>query len=296
MTQYLGRGAWTTTVARGSTLTGTKLRGVAVHWPGTTQDEIGPSTQAAIASRLRSYRDYHVNTRGWSDIGYNLAIDQAGRVWMLRSTTWGGNRVGAHCASPSNPDANHEYVGVLLILGDQEAPSPAMVDAFQHWYANHFRRTWPGRSDVRGHGQVAGASTSCPGVLARAMISSMIQPPEDEDDMPTAKEIVDELMSRRVSKIDTTSENKTMSLETFFRYVHYYALGSYTATTKTLGSTTTTPRQAWQRAELRTLAILEAIKDLPGVDAEALAAELNRIDAQAIADAVVDEQAERLTD
>lgn len=179
MVDYVPRSEWTSTSASGSLLTGSKLRGVAVHWPGTTQDEIGTS---GIEDRLRGYRDFHVNSRGWRDIGYNFAIDQAGRVYMLRSTTWYGNMVGAHAASGSNPDANEEYVGVLLVLGDSETPSARMVEAFRDWYHKRFLAHWSGRTDVRGHRQVFGAQTTCPGDRALARIDDMTQPPED--DMP----------------------------------------------------------------------------------------------------------------
>jgi hypothetical protein len=167
VTTFLPRSAWTPTAASGATLGGSILRGVAYHWPGTTQDVIGAVSQEAIAARLRSYRTYHVQSRGWRDIGYNFAIDQAGRVWMCRSTAWKGDLVGAHCASKANPDANHEYVGVLLLLGDQEKPSAAMVAAFRDWRAR-FLAGWPGRSDLRGHREVPGATTSCPGPAALA--------------------------------------------------------------------------------------------------------------------------------
>ncbi|MGH9252820.1 MAG: peptidoglycan recognition protein family protein [Acidimicrobiales bacterium] len=184
MTTYLARSAWTSTTASGATLTGVLLRGVAVHWPGTSQDRIGDPGQAAIAERLRHYRDYHMGTKGWQDIGYNLAIDQAGRVWILRSTKLAGNMVGAHCASKSNPDANREYVGVLLLLGDQEPLSDAMIEAFRDWYHTWFLPGWPNRRDVRGHGQVAGAQTECPGHYARAVMGELTTP-NQEDDMYT---------------------------------------------------------------------------------------------------------------
>ena len=176
MVEYMPRTAWTSSSASGDTLTGTKLKGVAVHWPGTTLDNFNDSKEA-IASSLRHYREYHVNVRGWRDIGYNFAIDNAGRIWMLRSTTWAGNKVGAHCASNLNTDANHEYVGVLLMLGDREPVSPLMVAAFKDWYRKRFLIKWPGRFDVRGHGKVPGASTACPGPAALAAIPSFLATP-----------------------------------------------------------------------------------------------------------------------
>jgi hypothetical protein len=157
---------------------------VAVHWPGTTQDRIGDPGEAAIAERLRHYRSYHLG-KGWQDIGYNVAIDQAGRVWMLRSTQWHGNLVGAHCASEDNPNANRQYVGVLLILGDREPLSVPMIHAFRDWYHNRFLPRWQGRHDVRGHGEVFGAQTSCPGPYVRALVQDLTlqNPTQEEDDM-----------------------------------------------------------------------------------------------------------------
>ncbi|MGH3735844.1 MAG: peptidoglycan recognition protein family protein [Micromonosporaceae bacterium] len=193
MTTYLPRSVWTSTAASGATLWGISLRGVAVHWPGTTQDRIGDPGQEAIAERLRHYRSFHLS-KGWQDIGYNLAIDQAGRVWMLRSTSWDGDMIGAHCASPGNPNANREYVGVLLLLGNHEPLSDAMINAFRGWYRDRFLPEWPGRSDVRGHGKVPGAQTECPGHYARAVMGELTTPPQGDDDMT-----IDELMNHTIA-------------------------------------------------------------------------------------------------
>jgi hypothetical protein len=167
---------------------------VAVHWPGTSQDRIG-GDRAAIRSRLQHYYRFHTQDRGWRDIGYNIAIDQAGRVWMLRSTTWRGSLVGAHCASEANKDANEEYVGVLLLLGDREPPSAAMIYAFVDWYRRMFLPGWPNRTDVRMHGQVAGASTACAGPYVKAALPQLrgAPQPQEDDDMT-----VEELMGHRI--------------------------------------------------------------------------------------------------
>jgi hypothetical protein len=169
MTTYMARSAWTTAARGGSQLTGSKLVGIAVHWPGTTSNAYGVESASKVAARLRGWWDYHVNTRGWSDIGYNMAIDQAGRVWDLR----GLSRVGAHCASDANPDANHEWIGVLFVLGDEERPTAEMIRAFQDFRWDVFLPRWPNRGSLTGHGRapgVPGAQTSCCGPYAAAKI------------------------------------------------------------------------------------------------------------------------------
>jgi hypothetical protein len=187
------RSAWTSAPRGGAQLTGTKLLGVACHWPGTTTNAYGVESADKVAARLRGWWDFHVNTRGWSDIGYNMAVDQAGRVWDLR----GLERVGAHAASDSNPDANHEWVGVLHILGDQEPPTGAMVTAFQDFRHKVFLPRWPGRTRLTGHGRapgVPGAQTSCPGPFVAGKITdgTLAQPPGTSpgDDDVTVEELL----------------------------------------------------------------------------------------------------------
>lgn len=183
MTVYVSRSTWTSEPRGGAQLTGTKLGGIACHWPGSTTDDYGVESVSRVASRLRGWWDFHVNTRGWSDIGYNFAIDQAGRVWDLRGLT----RVGAHCASASNPDANHEWLGVLFILGDQEEPSAAMIQAFQDFRRDVFLPRWPGRLKLTGHGRapgVPGAQTACPGpFVADRLTDGTLARFDTEDDM-----------------------------------------------------------------------------------------------------------------
>src|SRR5688500_348547 len=105
MTTYLPRSAWTDTARGGSALSGSKLIGCSVHYPASGLVTMADFTREQIAARLRGYRDFHVNTRGWSDIGYQVGIDGQGRVWDLR----GIDRVPAASASDANPDANHEW-------------------------------------------------------------------------------------------------------------------------------------------------------------------------------------------
>jgi hypothetical protein len=168
MVEYLPRSAWTSTAAGGATLTGSKLLGTSVHYPGDGNVIYAGLTRDQVAGKLRAYRSYHVNTRGWSDIGYQVAGDQAGRVWDLR----GIGRVPAASASDANPDANQEWGAFLMVIGNSEAPSPALIEAFRHWRFHRWLTRWVGKTAVRGHRQVPGAQTSCPGSRVVALIDN----------------------------------------------------------------------------------------------------------------------------
>src|SRR5690625_6847120 len=70
--------------------------------------------------------------------------------------------VGAHCASAANPGANTRYVGVIFIVGSQQDLTPKAVAAFYD-LQKEVLKAFPGATQVLGHRQVRGASTTCPG-------------------------------------------------------------------------------------------------------------------------------------
>jgi hypothetical protein len=59
----------------------------------------GSNVSSDWAAVVRSIWDFHVNTRGWSDIGYNWLIDPNGVIYEGRGNDW----IGAHfCSTNSN--------------------------------------------------------------------------------------------------------------------------------------------------------------------------------------------------
>jgi hypothetical protein len=155
---YMPRSAWTSTKPAGVNLPASNVTRLNVHYPASGNVVMAGFTAAQVASRLRGWRDYHVNVRGWADIGYNMAIDGAGRIWTLR----GIDRVGAHSASAGNPSENRYSIGVLFVVGNTERPTKAAIEAFRQLRADILKRS-PKATIVRGHQQVPGASTACPG-------------------------------------------------------------------------------------------------------------------------------------
>jgi hypothetical protein len=80
----------------------------------------GTNSSSDWPAVVRSIWDYHVNTNGWSDIGYNWLIDPNGIIYQGRGWVDGDDEVqGAHfCGTNSNT------MGVCL-LGNFEEVSPS---------------------------------------------------------------------------------------------------------------------------------------------------------------------------
>lgn len=167
----LPRSTWTSTpfgFARfpGRKLKASAIRALIVHWPGSAGEKPNPSPSLeASCARLRGYRNYHVRSRGWADIGYPYAIDQAGRIF----TAAGSTHAAAHSATGSYKNANHENLAVLLMLAPGEEPTAEMVAAFRELRAE-LRETFRNMTGVMGHQDVKGAGTSCPGPAAARLI------------------------------------------------------------------------------------------------------------------------------
>ena len=123
MTTIQPRSVWTSTKEGFShVLLPGDVIGAVIHYPGDGNVTYAGRGVAHEKGRLRAYRNYHVGSRGWADIGYNLAIGQSGTAYWAA-----GKKKAAHCASRANPLANAKYFGILLILGDNERPSDAMI-------------------------------------------------------------------------------------------------------------------------------------------------------------------------
>ena len=105
----------------------------------------GPTTQT-----VRSIQDFHLDGRGWADIGYNFLVDVQGRIYEGR----GWLTVGAHA-----PGHNASGIGVCMIGRDGDA-TPAALRSIRAVYDEACRRA--GRSLAKlGHRDVY--ATSCPG-------------------------------------------------------------------------------------------------------------------------------------
>ncbi|MBS1837124.1 MAG: N-acetylmuramoyl-L-alanine amidase, partial [Actinobacteria bacterium] len=140
-------------------------------------------TPAQVPGIIRSVQAYHMQGRGWSDIGYNFVVDKFGTVWEGRAGSIAGPTIGAHTAG-----FNTNSVGVVVIgsyVGVQ--PSAASMESVSQvigWKLASYgvnpntsvtRVAGDGSSKypvgttitiprVVGHGDIG--STSCPGSIS----------------------------------------------------------------------------------------------------------------------------------
>ena len=125
---------------------------------------------------LRSIYAYHVQSKGWSDIGYNFLVDRFGRIWEGR---YGGVElpvVGAHTLG------YNDYAFAMSAIGNFELTKPrrAMLDAYARLFAWKLSlhgvsvsstRQWVGDryfQAINGHRDAG--QTACPGRYLYAKI------------------------------------------------------------------------------------------------------------------------------
>jgi len=138
-----------------------QIREFFVHHPASPHDLGHIDTDQEQDAYARSIQDFHMDTRGWSDIAYSFLVFQNGRVYRGR----GRNYVPA-----AQLGHNTGTIAVMCVLGDREAPSRQMCDSLIRLKDRMDREV--GRDLVaRPHSSVT--STDCPGDKLRAFIPSL---------------------------------------------------------------------------------------------------------------------------
>lgn len=119
-------------------------------------------TEGPIDQTVRSIQNFHMDDpdHGWSDIGYNFLVDDQGRIYEGR----GWLVIGAQAHSHNTSGIGVAYIG-------QNKPSVAAKASIRALY--DYACSKAGRTLLkRGHGQLSGNSTDCPGSVLLAWVKS----------------------------------------------------------------------------------------------------------------------------
>lgn len=159
-------------------LVASRVDGLAFHWPAMSKPL---ATVAAVKAALRGWQNFHMDDKGWSDIGYQVAIDQAGNRYDLRGlrTQSGAN---------GDQDVNQRFGAVLLILAPGEQPSAKMI-AEARAVVTDFRKLFPDGRRIVGHGQIRPEPTACPGPAAQKAVNAGTFEPAEPTKAPTVNQV-----------------------------------------------------------------------------------------------------------
>jgi hypothetical protein len=167
MVDIISRREWGARAPRSrSTTTWSRRTEFVVHYSA------GPTSQTP-----KQIQAFHMNSNGWSDIGYNFLVDTRGRIYEGR----GWLVVGAHADGH-----NTSGIGVCFIgrNGDATAAAKRSIRAL---YDEARRRK--GRALAkRGHGQLPGQATACPGTQLLNWVKAGM-PAGEDDDMPNPADL-----------------------------------------------------------------------------------------------------------
>ncbi|HVE75128.1 MAG TPA: N-acetylmuramoyl-L-alanine amidase, partial [Mycobacteriales bacterium] len=94
-----------------------RVHAVVVHHTVQTNDY----TEADVPAMIRADYAYHVRSRGWTDLGYNLLVDRFGRIWEGRAGGIGSAVIGSHAQG-----FNTGTLGVAY-LGDASSATPPLA-------------------------------------------------------------------------------------------------------------------------------------------------------------------------
>lgn len=131
-------------------------RGLVIHYDGSNQG-LADKPHSACVTYWKNTRRFHMNSRGWADIGYSFGACPHGYVFEGR---------GLNKQQAAQPGGNSTYYSCTLMSGPKETPPSTQIEAVREL------RAWlMGKgvaSAVKGHRDFV--STSCPGEIAYRMV------------------------------------------------------------------------------------------------------------------------------
>ncbi|HJL19916.1 MAG TPA: N-acetylmuramoyl-L-alanine amidase [Sandaracinaceae bacterium LLY-WYZ-13_1] len=161
------REAWGARATRCTSRNATKTR-MAVHY--TVTPSANPERQ------VRGIQRYHMDSRGWCDVGYHFLVGIDGTVYEGRPL----HLLGAHVGGHNTNNIGVSFVGCFHPTCDASwgprRPPEAMIEAGGRLLGalgDLYGIALDG-SHVRGHRDHSGASTSCPGDYLHARIDDML--------------------------------------------------------------------------------------------------------------------------
>jgi N-acetylmuramoyl-L-alanine amidase/Putative peptidoglycan binding domain len=158
--EIISRGAWGARPARHRQAAGWRQRReLILH-------ATAPCTGGYAGQTPAQIQAVHMDRHGLADIGPNFLIDTGGRIYEGR----GWSVIGSHAV-------DHDTIGIgVALIGADTDLTPAAQTALRDLHADACRLAGR-RLLIRGHADLPGAATTCPGPYIQAWIAAGMPPP-----------------------------------------------------------------------------------------------------------------------
>ncbi|WP_326554683.1 LysM peptidoglycan-binding domain-containing protein [Micromonospora sp. NBC_01813] len=125
---------------------------------------------ASKTQKVRAIQDYHMDTHGWNDIGYNWLVDSAGNIYEGQ----GWLSIGAHVA-------NHNTAGIGVCFIGKDGDDTKLAREAIRWLYDEACRRAGRKLAIKGHRD--SNATKCPGDKLYAWVRAGL--PVDAPKPPT---------------------------------------------------------------------------------------------------------------
>lgn len=123
---YVTRAGWGARLPRGRqpySVPASQRRGFTVHWNGPA---LNSGDHSKCASKVRAIQNYHMDSKGWSDIAYSFLVCPHGTAYECRGWDWdqmanGNDTVGTY----DGPD--RVWYTIMVMIGEGESSTPEML-------------------------------------------------------------------------------------------------------------------------------------------------------------------------
>lgn len=160
----VSRESWKARATKCTSADSTKRYRIAIHHTETPGDN--------PAVRVRAIQAFHMDTRGWCDIGYHFLVANDGTIFEGRPYPL----LGAHTAGNNSGNIGVSFIGCFHSKGcdamPPTTPPAAMLESAAHLLGTLRQLEGIALSEatVKGHRDHKGASTDCPGDFLYAKI------------------------------------------------------------------------------------------------------------------------------
>lgn len=151
------RSAWTDTLPLGDRQP--PARTLVIHYSASPDRA---TNEAGVRQIIRGFRDYHVKSNGWVDIGYNAVLAQTRRGWV-RPRIFEARGVGRVPAAQQG--ANTGSFALCVIADDRTLIKSSTKRAIKQFMRDG------GFTELRYHGEFN--DTSCPGAQLERVVKAL---------------------------------------------------------------------------------------------------------------------------